>query len=96
MFINLLLTIRFPLFFSFSFLPNELLQYINGETNPSGAETLIFWENQVNIMAVDVPAPGVTRSLTLNVRGPSYLGLTRSIWRRQDISSHDIDYVEYM
>ena len=52
--------------------------------------------------------------LTLNVRGPSYLGLTRSIswllmpwlltspghqqpwyWRRQDISSHDIDRVEY-
>ena len=41
---------------------------------------------------------------TLNVRGPSYLGLTRSIsyscWcpgslRRQDISSNDIDYVEY-
>ena len=40
--------------------------------------------------------------LTLNVRGPSYLGLTRSIsWllmalRCQDISSHDIDYIEYV
>ena len=36
--------------------------------------------------------------LTLNVRGLSYLGLTRSIssLRRQDISSHDIDYVEYV
>ena len=42
--------------------------------------------------------------LNLNVRGPSYLGLTRSIsWllmpgslRRQDISSHDIDYAEYV
>ena len=42
--------------------------------------------------------------LNLNVRGPSYLGLTRSIswllmpWflRRQDISSHDIDYIEYV
>ena len=42
--------------------------------------------------------------LTLNVRGPSYLGLARSIsgcWcpgslRRQDISSHDIDYIEYV
>ena len=41
--------------------------------------------------------------LTLNVRGMSYLGLTRSIscwWPgslcRQDISSHDIDYVEYV
>ena len=41
-------------------------------------------------------------ALTLNVRGPSYLGLTRSIsWllipsslRRQDINTHDIDYVE--
>ena len=33
--------------------------------------------------------------LTLNVRGPSYLGLTRSL-RRQDISSHDIDYIEYV
>ena len=39
--------------------------------------------------------------LTINMRGPSYLGLTRSIsWllmpslRRQDISSHDIDYVK--
>ena len=36
-------------------------------------------------------------SLTLNVRGPSYHGLTRSIsLRRQNISSHDIDYVEYV
>ena len=33
--------------------------------------------------------------LNLNVRGPSYLGLTSSL-RRQDISSHDIDYVEYL
>ena len=32
-------------------------------------------------------------ALTLNVRGPSYLGLTRSL-RRQDISNHDIDYVK--
>ena len=41
--------------------------------------------------------------LTLNVRGPSYLGLTRLIsWllmpgpplRRQDISRHDIEYVK--
>ena len=38
--------------------------------------------------------------LTLNVRGTSSLGLIRSIswllmpWRRQDISSHGIDYVE--
>ena len=37
--------------------------------------------------------------LTLNVRGPSYLGLARSIswplmpWL-QDIGSHDIDYAE--
>ena len=40
--------------------------------------------------------------LTLNVWGPSYHGLTRSIswlpmpWSRQDISSHDIDYIEYV
>ena len=35
--------------------------------------------------------------LTLNVRGPFHLGLTRSIsLRRQDISSHDTDYVEYV
>ena len=43
--------------------------------------------------------------LILNMRGPSYLGLTRSIsWLlrcpgslcRQDISSHDIGYVEYV
>ena len=42
----------------------------------------------------------VWKLLTLNVRGPSYLGLARSIswcWcpgflRRQDISSHDIEY----
>ena len=34
---------------------------------------------------------------TINVRGPSYLGLTRSVsLRRQDISSHDIDYIEYV
>ena len=45
-----------------------------------------------------------SRHLTLNVRGPSFLGLTRSIslllmtgsLRRQDISSHDIDNVEYV
>ena len=31
------------------------------------------------------------------MRGPSYLGLTRSIsLRRQYISSHDIDYIEYV
>ena len=48
------------------------------------------------------------KHLTLNVWGLSYLGLTRSVswllmpWlltspgRRQDISSHDIDYVEYV
>ena len=31
------------------------------------------------------------------VGGPSYLGLTRSIsLRRQDISSHDTDYIEYV
>ena len=43
------------------------------------------------------------QALTLKVQGPSFLGLTRSVswllmpWlplRRQDISSHDIDYVE--
>ena len=33
--------------------------------------------------------------LTLNVQGPSYLGLTSSL-RRQDISSHAIDYIEYV
>ena len=33
--------------------------------------------------------------LNLNARGPSYLGLT-SFLRRHDISSHDIDYVEYV
>ena len=32
-------------------------------------------------------------ALTLNVQGPSYLGLTGSL-RRQGISSHDIDFVE--
>ena len=31
--------------------------------------------------------------LTLNVRGQSYLGVAL---RRQDISSHDIDYIEYV
>ena len=44
------------------------------------------------------------RQLTLNVRGPSYLGSTRPIsWLLmprlvscQEISSHDIDYVEYV
>ena len=42
-------------------------------------------------------------ALTLNVRGPSYLGLTRyhGCWCPgslccQDISSHDIGYVEYV
>ena len=31
------------------------------------------------------------------MQGPSYLGLTRSIsLRRQDIRSHDIDYVDYV
>ena len=41
--------------------------------------------------------------LTVNVRGPSYLGLGQYLgcWclsslRRQDISSHDIDFVEYV
>ena len=36
--------------------------------------------------------------LTLNMRGPSYLGLTRSIsWLlMQGISSHGIDYIEYV
>ena len=35
--------------------------------------------------------------LTLKVRGLSYLGLTMSTsLRRQDISSHDIDYIEYV
>ena len=42
--------------------------------------------------------------LTLNGRGPGYLGLTgqsHGCWcpgslRRQDVSSHDIDYVEYV
>ena len=51
-----------------------------------------------------VGLPVNSDTLTLNVRGPSYLSLTRSIscyWcpgflRRQDISSHDIDYVEYV
>ena len=32
--------------------------------------------------------------LTLNVRGPSYLGQYHGSLRCQDISSHDIDYVE--
>ena len=37
----------------------------------------------------------VCNVLTLNMRGPSYLGLSRSIYHDcQDISSHDIDYVE--
>ena len=53
--------------------------------------------------------PQRTSNLTLNVRGPSYLSLTRSIswllmpWLlmspghcRQDISSHDIDFIEYV
>ena len=39
--------------------------------------------------------------LTLNVRVPSYLGQYHGFWcpgslRRQDISSHDIDYIEYV
>ena len=38
----------------------------------------------------------INQSLTLNMRGPSYLGLTRSISCRQDISSHAIDYIEYV
>ena len=39
----------------------------------------------------------IYQKLTLNVWGPSYLGLTRSIsLRRQDISSHGIDYKEYV
>ena len=59
----------------------------------------------INISLKAIRTNNVT--LTLNVRGPSYLGLTRSIswllmaWcpgslRCQDISSHDIDYVEYV
>ena len=33
--------------------------------------------------------------LTINVRGPNYLGLTRSIsWLLIPISNHDIDYVK--
>ena len=33
----------------------------NGIFSPSGAETRIFWENQVNSMAADGLAPCVTR-----------------------------------
>ena len=39
------------------------------------------------------PQNSTHNQLTLNMRGPSYLGLTSSL-RRQDISNHDIDYVE--
>ena len=67
-----------------------------------------FWQNCASVRQVSdlilktaVSDCGTAMALTLNVRGPSYLGLTRSIsWllipgslRRQDTSSHDIDYI---
>ena len=41
---------------------------------------------------------GSQKVLTLNVRGPSYLGLTKSIlWLLMPwLRSHDTDYIEYV
>ena len=67
--------------------------------------TLDSWNALTHSLSVIIASRGnlLLPIKTLNVRGPSYLGLTRSIswllmpgsFRRQDISSHDIDYVEY-
>ena len=51
----------------------------------------------VTINHIEIECSGKLQvALILNVRGPSYLGLSRSISRLLipgDISSHDIDYV---
>ena len=63
---------------------------------------ILSFDNHNNFIWFGINLRYISIKLTLNVRGPSYLGLTRSIswplmpWllTSQNISSHDIDYVE--
>ena len=72
-------------------------------TLPLWSYGLCIWICLHNTISLSIMYELISINLTLNVRGPSCVGLNRTIswlmmpWllRRQDISSHDIDYVEY-